>query len=202
MNNIIIEVGVNDGREIPKLLERFPDCSYYGFEPLIELYSKLIFTYSDNPRVNLFPIAISNYNGFSKFNVAALGDWGCSSLFKFSDNIHTIWPNRSDFNMTHSYNVPIMKMSTFLQNYISTSYTIKYAWIDAQGSDIDVLVSFDECIQYLEKGRIEVAQKTELYKDTKNNINNAIDFLKTHNFKYDIFDDPFGGREADIEFYR
>lgn len=201
MKKIILEIGSNDGREIEKLLNQCESCVYYGFEPTIELYTILLQKYKNKNNVNFFPIAISNYNGFSQFNVAGQSDWGCSSLFEFQDDIHQIWPGRPDFKTTHTYKVPVMKMSTFLNSYIDDDYCIEYAWIDAQGSDIDVLFSFEDKITKIKKGRIEVSQNTELYKKTKNTISNAIEFLEKNNFRYNIFDDPHGGREADIEFF-
>ena len=202
MKKLIIEVGANDGREINRLLAQYPEAKYYGFEPTIELYHRLMQGFGQNQRVNLIPSAISNFNGFATFNIAGQADWGCSSLFEFPENIHDIWPGRPDFNITHKYKVPVMKMSTFLDAYMDDDYIIEYAWIDAQGSDVDVLESFGDHIDKVLRGRVEVANQTELYKGTRNTVGVAVAFLESKGFKYNIYNDGFGGREVDVEFFR
>jgi FkbM family methyltransferase len=186
MKKLIIEVGANDGREVNRLLEQFPDAHYYGFEPTVELYNNLNKMFGHIDRVNFYPIAISNYNGFATFNVAGHGDWGCSSLFNFSDNIQDIWPGRSDFATTHRYKVPVMKMSLFLDNYINEDFEIEYAWIDAQGSDLNVLESFEHHFNKIKAGRIEVANRVELYTGTNNTLNNAMNVFDNRDCIYSV----------------
>jgi FkbM family methyltransferase len=203
MKKLIIEVGANDGREVERLLAQFPDAHYYGFEPTLELYNNLIKMFGHIDRVNFYPIAISNYNGFATFNVAGQGDWGCSSLFNFPDNIHDIWPNRPDFTTSHRYKVPVMKMSLFLDNYINEDFEIEYAWIDAQGSDLNVLASFEHHLNKIKVGRVEVSNRVELYTGTNNTINNAMDLLDNNGYIYNVHY-IYGqmGPEVDVEFFK
>lgn len=208
MKKLIFEVGANDGREINHLLNTFPDAEYYGFEPTIELYAnKLIKEHGSNPNVNFFPIAISDYNGFSKFNIAGQDDWGCSSLFEFTDGIGKIWPGRSEanFKMTHSYNVPIMRLDTFIENYIEPKYSeyeIQYIWIDTQGSDVNVLYGLNNHIDKVKAGKVEVAYKLELYAGTNNTHDAAVEFLKSKGFKTEVTMDGCQGSECDVHFFR
>lgn len=204
MRKILIEVGVNHGQDTDRLLAEHPDAEYYGFEPTLELYQQLLFKYNNNPRVHLLPMALSNFVGMAKFNVAGQADWGCSSLYPFPDNIHQIWPGRYDFNVTHTYEVPVITMKLFLENFIEkdgADYEIVYAWIDAQGSDVLVLEGFGDRINKLNAGRIEVANLTELYAGTANQVGNAERFLKNNQFNYHITPNP-DGREADVDFTR
>ena len=202
MRKILLEVGVNHAQDTDRLLAEYPDAEYYGFEPTLELYTYLLGKYNGNPRVNLLPFALSNFVGISRFNVAGQADWGCSSLYPFPQDIHQKWPGRADFMTTHSYRVPVVTMKLFLENFIETQgtdYEIVYAWIDAQGSDVLVLDGFGDRIHKLKAGRIEVANSTELYEGTANQVSNAERFLTANGFNYHITPNP-DGREADVDF--
>lgn len=205
---VIIEVGVNTGSDTEKLLEKYPESKYYGFEPTIELHAHLLKKFRDNPnmdRMHFYPVAITENNGFAKFNVAGQGDWGCSSIHEFNPKIHEVWPNRTDFAVSHTYNVPTMRLDTFIQNYLLEGlvgdFYIDYLWIDAQGSDLDVLYSLGEYTKYVKGGKLETAYTVELYSNTNNTMENAISFLKKNNFTYSIMPDDVG-KECNIEFWR
>ena len=202
--SIIIEVGVNTGTDTPGFLAAYPDSTYYGFEPTLELYGNLVHRYLSEDRVNFFPIAISDKNGIATFNVAGQGDWGCSSLNSFNPDIHSLWTGRPDFKVSHRYKVPTMRMDTFIREYIETNgiaVDIDYMWIDAQGSDMDVLYSMGEYISKVKKGRFEVAMSVELYVGTNNSLKNAEEFLQKNGYKYKVTPDD-GAKECNIEFWR
>jgi hypothetical protein len=70
----------------------------FCFEPTIELFTEFLYPkFKGNPRVKVFPFAVDLRNGFTKFNVAGQGDWGCSSIHEFSEDIHEKWQGRPDF---------------------------------------------------------------------------------------------------------
>lgn len=202
--SIVIEVGVNTGTDTSGLLNSYPDSNYYGFEPTLELYGGLLQKYAEVPRVHFLPLAVSIENGFASFNVAGQGDWGCSSLNQFNPDIHSLWYGRPDFKVSHTYKVPTIRLDTFLNEYILNpeSYVeIDYLWIDAQGSDMDVLYSLNEYIGCVNAGRLEVAYSVELYSGTKNTLKNAEEFLQLNNFAYTVTPDD-GAKECNIEFRR
>lgn len=201
--NLIIEVGVNTGTDTNVLLEKYPDCNYIGFEPTLELYTHLIRKYQDNPRVRLYPIAISNKWGNSMFNIAGQGDWGCSSLHNFTPDIEEKWPGRSDFKFTDSYPVPVMPLSYFInaEVQIRPFEFIEYLWIDAQGEDLNVLRSMEVFIGCVLAGRLETSYTVDLYEGTDNKMQDAIDFLTENGFDFTITPDATG-KECNIEFFR
>jgi hypothetical protein len=101
-NKILIEVGANDGRDTARFLDD-KNLAVYCFEPTVELQVILHNKFKSFDNFNLIPAAVDTENGFQWFNVAGLGDWGCSSLYEFSDNLEQTWPGRSDFNTTDRY---------------------------------------------------------------------------------------------------
>lgn len=200
----VIECGANRGTDTDKLLEMFPgqDTTVYAIEPTYELVSTHLYPkFKDDPRVKICQWAVDIENTFKTFNVASVmkgaADWGCSSLHEFTDNIHELWPDRPDFQVTHKYTVPTMTLWDFCNLYRITS--IDYLWIDTQGNDYNVLQSLKEKISIVKEGRCEVANLVELYKNTGNTRNNVEEFLVNNGFEIETIGSSY---EADIKFKR
>jgi FkbM family methyltransferase len=99
---IIFDVGANNGKTF--LHHALDGHRVYAFEPTPKLISDIkewlhpkIF-----PNYNLIEKAISLENGKTTFNIAGQGDWGCSSLLEFSDNLEVTWAGRTDFKVNYS----------------------------------------------------------------------------------------------------
>jgi FkbM family methyltransferase len=172
----------------------------YAIEPTYELVSKHLYPkFQYNERVKICQWAIDVQNGFKKFNVASkmegAADWGCSSLYEFSDDIHEKWPGRPDFEVTHSYTVPTMTLYDFCELYKIKE--IDYLWIDTQGNDFNVLLSLGDKIDIVKEGRCEVAENVELYKNTNNKRSDVEDWLKSKNFNVQL---NYGLYESDLIF--
>ena len=181
MKKIIFDVGANDGKET---LERAQDknCIVYAFEPTWELLINYLWPMAhENENIMVIPFAVDIDNGFKKFNIAGNGDWGCSSLHEFSDNIHESWPGRSDFVTTHSYNVPTITLYDFCNLYKIDK--IDFIEIDTQGNDFNVLKSMGDKISIIEEGVVEASNSVDLYKNVNNRIEDVRNFLKENNFE-------------------
>jgi len=197
----IIECGANNGSSTYELLEMFNrEAIVYTIEPTYELVSGHLYPkFRDNQNVRICQWAIDIENGFKTFNVASkmegAADWGCSSLHEFSDNIHEKWPNRPDFEVTHSYVVPTMTLYDFCELYKIKE--IDYLWIDTQGNDFNVLLSLGNKIDIVKEGRCEVAENVELYKNTNNKRTDVENWLKSKNFNVQL---NYGLYESDLIF--
>ena len=72
-------------------------------------------------------------------------------------------------------------MDTFLSN--NDIKRIDYFHCDAQGDDFKILKSFGDKITMIQKGKIEVNLKDELYSNTSNNVDEVIQLLTTNGFE-------------------
>lgn len=197
----IIEIGANRGTDTQRLLASNPDALIYAFEPTHELLVNCLWPLAEqNERLNVIPFAVDINNGFTKFKIAGQSDWGCSSLYDFADDIHTKWPDRSDFKKTHEYTVPTITMYDFCQLYGID--TIDYLHIDTQGNDFNCLLSFKDCIKNVKAGICEVAGKTELYKNTNNTYTNVRPWLIEQGFTVKDNGNPTDIHEIDLIFHR
>lgn len=177
---IVLDVGANDGKET---LEQamIPDTIVYAFEPTWELLTSKLWPMAyEHSNIRIIPFAVDIENSFKKFNIAGQGDWGCSSLYEFSDNLDQKWPGRPDFKSTHSYIVPTITLYDFCTMY--NIEHIDYLEIDAQGNDFNVLKSLGQKISIVKEGMIEASNNVDLYKGVDNRLENIRNFLIDNNF--------------------
>jgi FkbM family methyltransferase len=175
-----IEVGANKGTETKELAS--DGSIVYAFEPTYELLIEHLWPLShENHNIRILPFAVDSENSFKQFNVAGHHDWGCSSLYEFSDNLDKDWPGRLDFNKTHSYIVPTITLYNFCELY--KIETIDFLHIDAQGNDFNVLKSLKDKISIVKEGVIEASNNVELYKNTNNKISDIRAYLILNGFE-------------------
>jgi FkbM family methyltransferase len=177
---IKIEVGANKGTETKELAS--DGSIVYAFEPTYELLIEYLWPLSyENKNIRILPFAVDSENSFKKFNIAGHWDWGCSSLYEFSDNLNETWPGRVDFSSTHSYIVPTITLYDFCELY--KIETIDFLHIDAQGNDFNVLKSLKDKISIVNEGVIEASKNVELYKNTNNKVDIIKEYLKSNGFE-------------------
>lgn len=196
MKKIIFDVGANNGASC--FNRSGQNCKVYAFEPTPHLLNKyLLPRQSDNYIV--VPKAISDYNGKATFNIAAERGGGCSSLNTFSDGLDKTWPNRTDFKVTDTVEVDVMRMDTFIEE--NNIEYINWLHCDTQGNDLKVLKSFGEKIHILESGVVEAFAKNPLYKESDNSKEAIVEFLEKNNFKIQSItsNDPYNN-ELNVSF--
>lgn len=194
---IKIEVGANKGTETKELAS--DGSIVYAFEPTYELLIEYLWPLSyENKNIRILPFAVDSENAFKQFNVAGHWDWGCSSLYEFSDNLDEEWPGRVDFSKTHSYNVPTITLYDFCELY--KIEIIDFLHIDAQGNDFNVLKSLKDKISIVKEGVIEASKNVELYKNTNNKVDSIKEYLKLNGFE--IIDETINDAvEAEVNIY-
>lgn len=208
MKSIVLEVGMSDGFDTQRLIERW-GLPIYGFEPVPAMYEHTSKRFKDNDNVHVMHAAVDIEDGIKPFHLSnpqgvftdgsgrKIHPYGCSSLYEFADDIHQKWKGRPDFNMVETVDVKTIRLDTFLDQ-IQFDGEIEYMHCDAQGNDVNVLKSLGKYLPRLKSGVIEVAASVELYKNTNNTIAAATKFLTQNGF---IFNPPNkNGREADIRF--
>lgn len=195
----VIEVGMNDGRDTNIHLTQ-PDMILYGFEPTLELVARLHQMYRNDPRVKIIPLAVDIENRFATFNIAAWQDWGCSSLNEFTDNVSERW-NGFNFYFTGKQPVMTIRLDDFCRMHGIEQ--IDYLWIDAQGSDFNVLKSLGSYIDIVKEGKVEVSYNVPLYKNIDNTYSSVSEWLTSKGFVFDEeYDNDLFRTEANLYFRR
>lgn len=79
-NPVIVEAGAFDGRDSVTLVEFFPKGTLYTFEPVPELYKKVLDKVQGNPRIHTYPLALSDKTAKATFHLSVNNsDPGCVS---------------------------------------------------------------------------------------------------------------------------
>lgn len=188
LEQIIFDVGANEGHDGLSLALLFKDCKVYAFEPN-KYYIKII----NNHKKKIEKIIGSKINNYKVINKAISikntslilnisKNVGAHSLYNFNKNLYKFKRHVKDYEVTKKTRVKVIKLSSFLKN--KNFNNIRYLHCDAQGSDINVLKSLGNYIKYLNYGVVEVSssRKKDLYQNSHNNFNNLKKFLKKNNF--------------------
>ena len=211
MDRITLEVGVSDGYDTERIIRKYK-LKHYGFEPVPYMKSILDEKFKSNEMVHITEAAVDIEDSVKTFNLSnpegkfkdgsnrTVHPYGCSSLHEFSDALDIKWPGRPDFKVVEKIKVKTTRLDTFLDS-INFEGEIQFLHCDAQGNDINVLKSLGKYLTKVKTGQIEVAALTELYKNTDNNVKNAVSFLKENGFNVRT---PKGvnRHEADVYFER
>lgn len=196
MIKTIFDIGANKG-------ETFLDAARQGhnvfaFEPTPELadFIRSWLAKENLSNYKFYELAISDIEGIQKLNISGLWGWGCTSLHEFTDNIHSLWPGREDFRVTHTAEVEVIRLDTFIkQNKIEE---IDYLHVDTQGNDYNVLVSLGDQYHIVKEGVIEVPNRVKLYK-TKYSKEDYLRLLEKMNFEITKIENDGGDRGSDYE---
>jgi FkbM family methyltransferase len=199
--SVFFDVGANNGHWSLKTARANPKSIVYAFEPtprmcdIIELESANLTNY------RLVRAAVSDFEGRCQFKISGHADWGCSSLLDFSPKSKTEWPGRTDFSVTETVDVEVIRLDSFIKN--EPIQEIEYLHVDTQGSDLKVLIGMGDCIRMVKKGVIEAAAKEDVLYLGQNTKEECMDFLNGAGFEIlHIWNNDPHGNEVNIEFIR
>jgi FkbM family methyltransferase len=164
---VLFDVGANLGTDSLKQTETNHNVIAYAFEPTPELVVNLRYK-SRNfvTRYNIYPTAISNFDGQAEFNISAHADWGVSSLLSFNDDLEKTWPGRTDFYVDRKETVQVTRLDTWFKANNPPISQIDFFHCDTQGSDLAVLQGMGDFLGLIIEGVVETphSEAVRLYK--------------------------------------
>jgi len=182
---LLIEVGSYDGADSLNYYNN--GYKVYTFEPNKELYDNLIEKTKYLYNYNVINKAVYLENGITKFNICKSG--GASSILNFRSDLElekTWTANRTDIQYSGiSYDIETIRLDTFIENEGLENTIIDYIHIDAQGVDLECLMSLGKYINNVKEGVIETVidnNKSIYLNQTINNYHNVKEFLENNNF--------------------
>lgn len=137
-NPIIIDAGAFDGTESAVMAKKWPQGHVHSFEPVPEIYQKLIYTASFNSNMSTYDFALSEKDGMAEMFVSEINSQPgipsqSSSLLAPKEHIdyapHVIFPR--------AVTVQTYKVDTLTQVY--NIPRVDMMWLDMQGIELDVL---------------------------------------------------------------
>jgi len=182
---LLIEIGSYDGSDSLNFYNN--GYKVYTFEPNKELYNNLIEKTKNLQNYNVINKAVYLENGITKFNICKSG--GASSILNFRSDLElekTWTANRTDIQYSGiSYDIETIRLDTFIEKEGLENTIIDYIHIDAQGVDLECLMSLGKYINNVNEGVIETVidnNKSIYLNQTINNYENAKQFLENNDF--------------------
>lgn len=134
---VIVEVGAFTGHDTARLVRAFPDAHIFAFEPVVELYQKLVATVAPYPHVKTYCAAVSDHDGTATLHRAHKKSGAitqASSLQKPKERL-----KHSPITFPDIITVPTMQLTTWAKQEQITH--IDLLWLDTQGHEMIILES-------------------------------------------------------------
>jgi len=183
---LLIEVGSYDGGD--SLAFHKKGYRVFTFEPKIDLYQQLVNKTKNLKDYHVINKAVCLENGKTLFHICNFG--GASSILPFRSNeeLEKTWTSqRTDIQYSGtSYEVETIRLDTFIEENNLQDTQIDYIHIDAQGVDLECLMSLGKYIKNVYEGVIEtVMDKNKSIYQTQNlnYFENVEKFLTENNLK-------------------
>jgi FkbM family methyltransferase len=183
---LLIEVGSYDGYDSLKFYNE--GFKVYTFEPKKDLYEALSERTRNMENYTVINKAVCLENGITKFNICKSG--GASSILEFKDDseLERHWTsNRKDIQYSGlSYDVETIRLDTFIEKEGLENSIIDYIHIDAQGVDLECLMSLGKYIKNVKEGVLETVidiNKSIYSNQIMNTFENIKSFLENNNFE-------------------
>jgi len=153
-NPIIVEAGAFDGTETRRMANLWPQATIHVFEPVPEIFERLVCNTSNLPHVQHYRYALSDSDGTAEFNCAqkpGKAENPCQAGSLLKPHERTAW---SPIMYNRTITVPTITLDTWAaQNNIPA---IDLLWLDVQGHALSVLKAAPTVLKTLKVLHVEV----------------------------------------------
>jgi len=194
INEIWVDVGAHRGEKTFEKAQSDPGIMVYAFEPDPRVICERAGILSN---FIAMPMAVTISNGVSRFYVGS--DSATSSLFPFHEEGVKKWKGGGDLRTVEEVYVPTIRLDTFL-DYMRIG-RVDCLKVDAQGSDLDVLMSAGDRIRDVRKIVVEVyLTPLPVYEGGRNSRQVVVDFLTEQGFELKGAEKQTHGQEENLTF--
>ena len=170
-NPTIVEAGAHKGKDTLKLSKTWPKGFVHAFEPVPELYSKLVATTKKRQNVACYPFALSGISGTSRMFISGGISDGSSSLLHPHEHIK-IFP---DVTFDDFVEVETITLDAWAQKH--SIQKIDLLWLDLQGMELNVLKSGTNLLKNVrvlctEVSLVETYKNASLYPELRQWLEN------------------------------
>jgi FkbM family methyltransferase len=201
---IYFDVGAELGHDSLPFARNNPDSIVYAFEPNPHMIRHLTEQSEDLENYIIIPFAVSDYHGFSNFNICTEHP-GICSLLDFDDTGVQNWngyKTGTDFpiHTDEKVEVEVIRLDHFIETMEITK--IDYFHCDTQGSDLNVLKGMGDYIHLIQQGKVEAEFHNKSLYQNQNNYKETISFLSEKGFEVVKIAPEGGYRECNISFIK
>jgi len=134
-NPVILEAGAHKGKDTVELSKTWPKGSIYAFEPVPDLYEKLVKRTKNLGNVFCCPFALGDTSGLDLLHVSSGSSDGSSSLLPPKEHLITFPTVYFD----ESLHVRVITLDDWARDH--NVEAIDFMWLDLQGMELKVLKS-------------------------------------------------------------
>lgn len=208
MQDVVIDVGANQGGFALEVAARNPELQVISFEPIPQLSEQIVALARARELFNVvvLPMAIDAAERTAVFHVADHADLGVSSLLEL-DHVRIArdeyWSTRQDLYFDSTIDVAVTRLDSVPT--VIHAGRIRFIKIDAQGVDLAVLESLGAQLGRVDAGMLEVpaTRDSRLYANEAHDLQSATLRLIELGFRiYAIKPNDHASNEFNVYFCR
>lgn len=178
-NPLIIEAGAFNGSDTIAMAKKWPKATIHAFEPVPQIYEKLVANTKEYPNIHTHNYALSNQSGSATFYVSEKPTKPCiasqaGSLLAPKERL-----KYSPMQFPYTIEVPTITLDQWAEK--NNIKKIDFIWLDTQGAELAILKAAPTMIKnltaiYLEIGFYENYANQPSYQKIKS-------WLSMHNLE-------------------
>lgn len=143
-NPVIVEAGAFDGTDTLRLAAQWPEGSICAFEPVPEIFEKLVAKTKHASNIHRYPMALSNQTGTAHFYVSEKPEKPGVASQAGSLQAPKERLNKSPLIFPRTISVPTTTLDDWAQHQKISR--IDMLWLDMQGHELSVLKSISPAL--------------------------------------------------------
>lgn len=179
-NPIIVEAGAFDGSDTKRMVQQWPDAIVHAFEPLPEIYERLVANTSNVKNVYCYPVALSNRNATALFHISE--NPTKPGIASQAGSLHAPKErlNHSPLIFPRTTTVQTITLDTWANE--NAIQSIDLLWLDTQGHELEILQAAPKMLPNIRVVLAEVAfgenyEGQPLYEE-------VVTWMTDHGFEY------------------
>lgn len=174
---VIVEAGAHRGGDTIQMAKLWPKSTIYAFEPVPELYEKLLKRTKKYQNIHCCNYALGNESGFTSINISEGKSDASSSILQPKEHLNV----HPDVLFKKEINVPMITLDRWAEE--NSVDKVDFLWLDLQGFEYQVLNASPVILSkvkaiYTEVSFISAYENTLLYPEFKKWLENAGFFEK------------------------
>lgn len=153
---VIIEAGAHIGADTLEMSKRWPKGSIHAFEPVPDIFAKLIENTKGLKNVKSYPCALGAVTGTARIFVSGGESDGSSSLLEPKEHL----TEHPDVHFAEQIEIPVMTLDDWSEKYGVRNADL--LWLDMQGNELAAMKAGESILGTVRAIHIEVSLK-EVY---------------------------------------
>lgn len=181
---VVVEAGAHIGTDTVEMARLWPEGMIHAFEPVPDLYERLVRRTSEYPNVACYQVALSDTTGVGTMNVSSGGAEASSSFLAPREHLR----DHPAIRFERRIDVPTMTLDDWAEATGNTE--IEFLWLDAQGHELTILKSSPHVLKSVQAIYLEVCVK-EVYEGVPLH-DEVIEWLASRDFRVEADAIPAG----------